>query len=81
MAPFPLPSLQSFFGHFTHESYVQTVINGSTRYISYAQTHFGAVESQEDHFDGLSFTIISSDELHFTNDHTIDTTSAVWEPR
>jgi hypothetical protein len=81
MAPFPLPSLQPFFSHFTHESYVQTVINCSTRYVSYAKTHFGAFKSQEDYFDGLSFTIISSVESHFTNDHTIDTTSAVWEPR
>jgi hypothetical protein len=81
MALFPLPLLLPFFSHFTHETYIQTIVNCSTRYISHAKTHFEAVESQEDYFDGLSFAIISSVESHFTNDNTIGTTSAVWEPR
>jgi hypothetical protein len=71
MALFPLPSLLPFFSHFTHETYIQTVLNCSTRYISHARTHFGAVESQEDYCDGLFFTIISSVESCFTNDHTV----------
>jgi hypothetical protein len=81
MAPFPLPSLLPFFSHFTHETYIQAVVNCSTRYISHTKTHFGAFECQEGYFDGLSFAIISSVESHFTNDHTIITTSAIWEPR
>jgi hypothetical protein len=81
MAPFPLPSLQPFFSHLTHETYVQTIVNHSTRCIFNAKTHFGAFESQEDYFDGLSFIIISSVESHFTNDPAIDTTPTVWEPR
>jgi hypothetical protein len=81
MAPFPSPLLLSFFSHFTHEKYIQTTVNCSSRFISHAKTYFGAVGSQKDHFDGLSFAIISSVESCFTNDHTIITTPAVWEPQ
>jgi hypothetical protein len=81
MAPFPLLSLISLFSHSTHETHIQTAVNCRSRSISHAKTHFGAVESQKTHFDGLFFAIISSVESCFTNDHTIITTSAVWEPR
>jgi hypothetical protein len=81
MALFPLPSLLPFFSHFTHETYIQTVLNCSTRYSYYARAHFGAVESQEDYFNGLSFAIIGSVESCFTNDHTVVTKPAVREPR
>jgi hypothetical protein len=58
MALFPLPSLPPFFSHFTHEKYVQTVVNHSTRCISHAKTHFGAAESQKDHL--MDFPLSSS---------------------
>jgi hypothetical protein len=47
-----------------------------------ASESLGAITAaQKDHFDGLSFAIVSSVELYFTNDHTIDTSPTVWAPQ
>jgi hypothetical protein len=80
MAPFPYLDY-SLSSVILPIKYIQTAVNCSSRYISHAKTHFGAVESQKTHFDGLFCAIISSAELCFTNDHTIDTTPTVWAPR